>query len=72
MIYTLWKRLMAVCTVTLDYLCSLRGKDTKITIKKKKQDMPCTYNVTINTECVTMEKQQCVLITIVVEQRREY
>jgi len=34
--------------------------------------MPCTYYVTINTECVTMETQQCVLITIVVEQCREY
>jgi len=34
--------------------------------------MPCTYNVTINTECVTMETQQCVLITIAVEQCREY
>lgn len=60
---------MAVCTVTLDYLCSSKGKDIQITIKKK-QDMPRTYNVTINTECVTMETQ-CVLFTIV-EQCRKY
>jgi len=25
---------MAVCTVTLDYLCSSKGKDTKTPIKK--------------------------------------
>jgi len=62
---------MVLCTVTLDYLYSSRGKDTQIAIKK--QDMSCTYNVTINTECVTMETQQCVLITIVVvKQCREY
>jgi len=34
--------------------------------------MPCTYNVTINTECVTMETQQRALITIVVEQCTKY
>jgi len=45
---------MAVCTVTLDYLCSSKGKDTQTAIKKQ---MLCTYNVTINTECVTMETQ---------------